>query len=292
MASEAFKPKYDVEHINLSQPSIDYTRGISYFCAEEKSPFWGWVLVIVGIPLLFIYVGIIVIPIGIYLIWRSYKHNTSMVTDAEIDRICENQISGIKSTALQKLGIDEDQVQESAPILVSDYYYRKLNGSSLMCKLGKDGILRSSNYNVIMFFFSADQIFSYCYQFSLLKDMKQEYTDECFYGDIVSVATCYEAITEEPLTTGNVINLATNLASTVSKGYFGIAKAAAKASSNILKKEKKTDYFTSFVVTTSGSTEMSATFSDMSTVERSINGMRSLLRSKKQHLHNRIKSID
>jgi hypothetical protein len=144
--------------------------------------------------------------------------------------------------ALRKLGISENQVQEIEPIYFDGYYFRELLGlTSVQRKRGDDRKFRSSNYNVIMFFFSAEQVYCYQLRFSLLRDEKQETTDVCFYRDIVSVATANDAIT------------------------FG----------------SKTISFEEFTLTNSGGTRMSATIFDAEIALSSLDAMRSLVTRKR-----------
>ncbi|MDR3109573.1 MAG: DUF308 domain-containing protein [Planctomycetaceae bacterium] len=230
--------------------TIDYKRCNSYF-NNNGSIGLGIVLIIVGILLLFIFIGIIPLAIGI---WKIYLAVTRP-KDEEIDQMCKDHIRNITSVALSKLGIDEDQVKEANPVIVAGYYYGDGFGE-MSFAVGKDGVTRTSAYNAVVFFFSTDQIFRYSYSFSLLKNDDNANTGEVFYGDVVSVAC--------------------------SEDSYGMGSPAATANGQTKVKYQK------FVLTTTGGTTMSATFSnrsrDMSAIEQSVNAMRSLLRGKKQHL--------
>lgn len=177
----------------------------------------------------------------------AYNENRTVVNGSDLDKICADYIkSDVESIALKKLGIDKSQVQEVAPICFDGYYYKELKTSKPKIKKGNDGKERSSHYNVVMFFFSADQVYCYQLRFSLLEDKKQEATDELFYRDIVSVSTTSD---------------------TISYGS-GDKKSAIS--------------FEEFTLTTSGGTKMDATIFDIATAEQSIQEMRNLLRRKKQ----------
>jgi hypothetical protein len=177
----------------------------------------------------------------------DYNKKRIVVSGRELDKICADYLkSDVESMALKKLGIDKSQVQEVAPICFDGYYYKELKTSKPKFKKGEDGKERSSHYNVVMFFFSAEQVYCYQLRFSLLEDKKQEATDELFYRDIVSVSTTSDTISYGSGDTQSAIS------------------------------------FEEFTLTTSGGTKMDATISDIETAEHSIQEMRNLLRRKKQ----------
>ena len=179
--------------------------------------------------------GVVCAILGAY---NLYLYETSKVSGDEIDRFCKAQIKNIKPEAMEKLGLDEEDLKESEPIVVSGYNLLK---NDVLYKWDyKDGILRSSEYQVTVFFFSKEQVHSFIRVFSVIKDAKFESTDEYFYRDIVSVST-----TQEQARGG------------------------------------RTDCF---ILTTSGGTSITASFSktDTESINRSINAMRNLIKSKKQ----------
>jgi len=231
---------------------MDYARNKKYFEGQNlKVP-----IIVAGIGALIlmgglssssfgtIILGLIVGGAGGYLI---YLQTGARPTDNEIDQVCSGQLKDLKEKALKKLGLDEDQVKEADPITFNGYYYRNIRSGCLYHK-GKDNILRSSTYEGVMFFFSAEQVYCYEHRFSIVADEKQESTEEYFYRDIVSAATKSETVTY---------------------------RAGDKDESYSVEK---------FSLTTSGGTSISAAIHDMGTAERSINGMKSLLRNKKQQL--------
>jgi len=176
---------------------------------------------------------------------EEFNKNRTIVSDSEIDEAASSYLHNrLKSKALKKLGIDEDQCKEILPIQFDGYYYYELKTSEPEIKRGNDGRYRSSHYNKTMFFCSAEQIYCYQLRFSLLKDEEQEISREFFYRDIVDAST----------TSG-----------TIGKGEDKVS-------------------FEEFTLITTGGTEMGASIFDEETAERSIQGMRSLLRSKKQQL--------
>jgi hypothetical protein len=186
----------------------------------------------------------------------EFNRNRTIVEGTEVDEACKNYLeSNLKSMALKKLGIDESEIKEVAPIYIPGYDYEKDfsvgKEKFISRKDPADGKLRSSIYSAVMFFFSAEQIFYYKVRFSLLEDgVKHEITKEFHYNDIVSVDTDLESVT---------YNVETADGSSEEK--FSIEK---------------------FSLTTSGTTKMEATIFNLSDVEGSIQGMRNLLRRKKQ----------
>lgn len=184
---------------------------------------------------------------------KRYNANRTIVEDKEIDNAIQTYVeANLKSMALKKLGgLDEDLFREIDPIHFGGYYYKSIPTSDsrypLDIKRGKDGSWRASNYNAVMFFFSADQVYCYQLRFSLLEDnTKQETTDEIFYKDIVSVSTVTDAV------------------------EFGE------------KDSKQPVGYENFKLTTSGGTSIEATIFNMGKVEHSIQGMKNLVRNKKQ----------
>jgi hypothetical protein len=195
--------------------------------------------------------GILVIS-GIIL-WLVLKKK---ITDSEIDQACIDAIQNIKNEAINRLGVDEDQVKMAEPILIKGYDFFD-DSSDILYKQGKDGIWRSSQYKAVLFFFSSEQVFCFSRTFSLIKrDEQYDSTDEYFYRDIVSVST-----------TQNKRRI------TINEKVDG-------------KKTPVTSEVTSecFRLTTSGGTSVQATVTkkDTEAVNRSINAMRNLLKDKKQ----------
>ncbi len=115
------------------------------------------------------------------------------VKDSEYDAI----VSGImkktdwKKKALEKLGLDEDQVREIDPIHFEGYYFTEQRGASAPthCKIGADGKPRSTAYQVSWLFFSSEQVYLYQYTQHFNKYVKDEHTEEFFYKDITNFST-------------------------------------------------------------------------------------------------------
>ena len=162
-------------------------------------------------------------------------------SDADMDKAVMSQLNNLQPRALKKLGIDEDEVREIAPIMFDGYKY-----DHAQIKRGKDGKYRSNKYQAVIFFFSANEVHCYTYDFSLTEDSQRESTDVYFYKDLVSVSTQTEGTS------------------------YSVGKG----------KSSQFDY-EYFKLTTTGGTSISCNVRNVDDAQRSINGMRSLIKSKK-----------
>lgn len=217
---------------------MDYKKNQKYFQPANLKA--GVIACLIGLVLLAAspIVGIIAIAIGALLI---YLQVGGRPTDEEIDAAVTSQLKDMKSRALRKLGVDEDEVSEIAPITFDGYVYNKA-----LIKQGKDGKYRSSKYQAVMFFFSSNEVHCFTYDFSIVESSQKESTDVYFYKDIVSVSTQTEG-TE-----------------------YSVGKG----------KSSQFDY-EYFKLTTTGGTSISCAVRNIDDAQRSINGMRSLIKNKK-----------
>lgn len=163
------------------------------------------------------------------------------IKDSDIDLEYQKGMTDVVKKGLDKLGIDEEEVKLIDPIVIHGPYYKNIV-SGYYTRKGEDNRWRSSNYEVTVLYFSEKQVYSYNYRFSIVNSEKNESTDEYFYKDIVSVSTSSDTIT-------------TNNNETFNLEYFKL--------------------------TTSGGTSISCAIWDMGEVEKSIRGMKQLLREKK-----------
>lgn len=217
---------------------MDYKKNQKYFQPANLKA--GIIVCLIGLVLLAAspIVGIIAIAFGALLI---YIQVGGRPTDEEIDAAVTSQLKDMKTRALRKLGVDEDEVSEIAPITFDGYVYNKA-----LIKQGKDGKYRSSKYQAVMFFFSSNEVHCFTYDFSIVESSQKESTDVYFYKDIVSVSTQTEG-TE-----------------------YSVGKG----------KSSQFDY-EYFKLTTTGGTSISCAVRNIDDAQRSINGMRSLIKNKK-----------
>ena len=225
---------------------MNYKRNKKYFSQIKLKN--SIIVIVAGLLLLYVLpsgskdLGYIVAAVGAVLICLNISGRPS---DSEIDDICTKEIENAKQKGIKKLGLDEDEVKLIAPISIKGHYYRDIS-THVKYKRGKDNQWRTSNYETVVFFFSEKQVYSYKYRFSLIANERNESTDEYFYKDIVSVATSSDTVTP--------------------KGDSG----------------KDTSInFEEFKLTTSGGTSITCSVWDLGAVEKAIQGMKQLLREKK-----------
>lgn len=132
-------------------------------------------------------IGLLLIAGGIALIVMKKK---SIVTDAEYDASVASMLNDMQTRALNKLGIDEDEVKEIAPISFDGYVYE----GTTQVKRGADGLWRTNKYESVILFFSEHEVHCYTYNFDTTFQKQTESTDVYFYKDIVSVSTASDTI--------------------------------------------------------------------------------------------------
>ena len=96
-----------------------------------------------------------------------------------------------KKKALSKIGLDESQVNEVAPIHFEDYLF---DDKKAYARRGKDGLWRSSAYQITWLLFSSSQVYLYQYTFNMDEDGKKEATEEYFYKDITNFSTSSDTV--------------------------------------------------------------------------------------------------
>lgn len=96
----------------------------------------------------------------------------------------------LRQKALNKIGLDEDEVSEIPPASFEGFVYK-----NAYAKKRANGNWVSSSYQVAWLFFSATQIYIYRYTFNMDEDKKLESTDEFFYKDVTSFSTASETET-------------------------------------------------------------------------------------------------
>lgn len=161
-----------------------------------------------------------------------------------LDRQCAEAVQDVKEKAVRKFMLDEDEVSEVDPIVLSGYQIEDLWLQPLF-KM-ENGQFRTSNYDGVVIMFSSEQIYYYKYSFSLVSDKHNEVAHELFYDDITSIETNISTCTK----------------------YEGSRKHEIK--------------YNNFVLKTKGGNEFRTSFKDSDAVERSIIGMKQLVRERKR----------
>ncbi len=231
----------------MANNTIDFERNTKYFTFAPLG--WTGVVVFLLIGILCIigeavkpglYCIVIAIVWGYYVLlsykeWKTYTYHI-------IDDAVNSQLVSLKERALRKLGIDEDEVNEIAPIIFDGFDYDSYD----YIKLGADNFYRTNTYKCFVFLFSANEVHLYTYSFNLTSDRQIERTDTFFYKDIVSVTT-----------------------STV-----GTSISVGNGESSQFDRE-------SFELRTTGGNTLSCSVRNVDDAQRSIKGMRALLKEKK-----------
>lgn len=95
-----------------------------------------------------------------------------------------------KKMALKKLGIDEEEVQEIAPVTFEGYVFNdKID--NLVARASTNTWV-SSEYMITWLFFGEREVFIYQYSFSMTSDSKKENTMQYFYQDVTNFTASSE----------------------------------------------------------------------------------------------------
>lgn len=96
----------------------------------------------------------------------------------------------LRKKALDKIGLDEDEVNEIPPAMFEGFVFQ-----NAFAKQRANGHWVSSAYQVAWLFFSSTQVYVYRYTFHMDDNKKLESTDEFFYKDVTSFSTSSETET-------------------------------------------------------------------------------------------------
>lgn len=88
----------------------------------------------------------------------------------------------LKTRAMEKIGLDESEIQEIPPIVVSGYCFTDDHSFIRI----EDNLAVASRFAVSWLFFSQLQIYIYTYKFDMASDNTWENTKDFFYQDISS----------------------------------------------------------------------------------------------------------
>ena len=134
------------------------------------------------------------------------------ITDLEYDEMVQyvlNQFN-FRQKALDKIGLDEDELKELEPVHFEGFLFDK----NSLSKQGDDNKWRSSKYQVSWLFFSTTQLFLYQYTFNMDEDGKKEATEEYFYKDITNFSTSSDTIEtsvyNKQTNTNEIVNVDSN----------------------------------------------------------------------------------
>lgn len=186
-----------------------------------------------------------------------YFFNSGMfqkkVSDAQYDEMIQAKVKStdFKKKALNKIGLDESEVQEVAPVNFEGYVF---DNKKAYAKCGNDRKWRSSAYQISWLFFSSTQVYVYTYLLNMDEDGKKEATEEYFYKDITNFSTSSDTVEREIVE------------------YKGCLGKESKERVNIDTNQ--------FQLTVSGAKQYCA-MEQNDTTERAVQGMKAKLREKK-----------
>lgn len=126
------------------------------------------------------------------------------ITDQEYDALVAQKVEALnlKNKAIAKIGLDEDQIAEIPPVNFEGFDCSIKTEDLAAVYVGKDGKLRSTQYESTWLFFSDSQVYMYKYHFDMISDNKKENTEEYFYRDITNFSTQEETIEAFDINTG------------------------------------------------------------------------------------------
>jgi len=114
--------------------------------------------------------------------------SSKLTTDAYLGLI-NNKCAALnlRERALAKIGLDESQISEIPPILMTSFVYGGTDGK--LFEKYDNGMFVTSRYSVTWIFFSSEQMYTYQFIFNLTSDDTREITNDIFYNDITNLRT-------------------------------------------------------------------------------------------------------
>ncbi len=111
-----------------------------------------------------------------------------VMTDEEYEKLVNKKIESLnlKKLGAERLNIDLEQIKEIEPIILKD---KVLDKTSLRVYNPKDKSIHSSTQNVIVIYFTDEQLLAYKIQFDMCCNAKKEWTSEFFYQDVCDVSS-------------------------------------------------------------------------------------------------------
>jgi len=109
--------------------------------------------------------------------------------DEEYDAVLKRLVDSFGSykRALNKIGLDEDELKEIPPVTLYGYEDGDFE------RTGKDGRYRSNKYSITHLFFSSTQVYMYSVILDTTDNTRKERTEEYFYRDITNFSTSSES---------------------------------------------------------------------------------------------------
>ena len=153
-------------------PAYGKYRDVFHLMSEDQKAFW---------KNYFIYVE----SSGCSLL--NGKDKREWTDEVYLEKVLEySEKIASKEIALEKLGIDEDEVKEIPPFSFGGFVYFDDNNDVL---LGNNGVGYSNVYEKTWLLFSDEQLYLYTIKFNVLSHSFVEHCEEYFYKDIVNIIT-------------------------------------------------------------------------------------------------------
>ena len=171
---------------------MDYKRNMRYFRRLNLTfpvliSLFGLILLIAGSDDLgAIAIGLLMM-IGGVLLGVYYIKLTP--TDEEIDQVTMQYLKDIREKSISKLKDSYSDFETQEPIIISDYYFKPVNGQYPFTRMGKDHLYRSSMYSCSVFIFTNHQMVYQKTLFSIVHPLEKTFGEEYYYDDIVTVKT-------------------------------------------------------------------------------------------------------
>lgn len=205
-------------------------------------------IILIGFVLLYfnIWIGILVLlSVAAFIFYKLYDKPT----EGDIDHVYEEQAQLAIQKGFDRLNLHPNELSVIDPIVIDGPMLDAIRYNPAVFR-GKDGEVRSSNYEVIVFYFSSNQMYYYKQSFSVIDEEINESFGEVFYEDIVSIST-----------------------SSVTTSYMDL-------------KRKRESFFNLdiFELHTSGGTTIKNTVRDLEYIKQDIMAMKDIIREKKSAL--------
>lgn len=116
---------------------------------------------------------------------------SSTMSMDEYQQLVANRLFSLnlRERALEKIGLDESEVQEIPPIVLSGYAFDDVTPTNDVWVKIEDDVAVASRFAASWIFFSATQTYTYTYKFDMTSDDTWETTQDFFYQDITSFMT-------------------------------------------------------------------------------------------------------
>ena len=131
------------------------------------------------------------------------------MTMNQYQQIVSNKLYSLnlKQRAMDKIGLDESEINEIPPIVLSGYDF---DSNDVLVRV-IDDVAVSSRFSVSWIFFSATQLYAYTYTFETISDNTWEQTQDFFYQDITSFTTLQKVVEKIDITSTGCIKKGENI---------------------------------------------------------------------------------